>query len=108
SSFTTTTSTLHLMLPPLRRPPLTPTLFPYTTLFRSNCGPQFDCSVAGWTSPPAARTHPRFAHHAPRPRAGTRGQGSSAERLNRRDRKSKRLNSSHGSISYAVFCSNKY
>src|SRR6266542_5520408 len=62
----------------LRRPPRS-TLFPYTTLFRSRrpyCIP------------------------APRPR---RESGWAACR-DRRDRKSTRLNSSHGSTSYAVFC----
>src|SRR6267143_4017333 len=62
----------------IRRPPRS-TLFPYTTLFRS----------------PAARPHP--------PVHG----GSSAGRDPARDRKSTRLNSSHSSISYAVFCLKK-
>src|SRR6266487_6566993 len=69
----------------IRRPPRS-TLFPYTTLFR-----------------------PRHAVHGPhrRPRdrrgrvrhRGGEGRG--------RDRKSTRLNSSHPSISYAVFCLKK-
>src|SRR3989304_8716372 len=62
----------------IRRPPRS-TLFPYTTLFRSLRGP----------GAPPARTLPR------RPRRG------------RTDRKSTRLNSSHGYISYAVFCLKK-
>src|SRR6266487_6156935 len=61
----------------IRRPPRS-TLFPYTTLFRS-------------AGPPAG------AAHSPAPR----GHGRSA------DRKSTRLNSSHPSISYAVFCLKK-
>src|SRR6266571_1129023 len=62
----------------IRRPPRS-TLFPYTTLFRS-----------------------RAAFRAPdRPgRAGIRERCA-------RDRKSTRLNSSHMSISYAVFCLKK-
>src|SRR6266550_6609589 len=63
----------------IRRPPRS-TLFPYTTLFRSR------------------RTPARAGPAAPAP-AGHR-------RL-RRDRKSTRLNSSHGYISYAVFCLKK-
>src|SRR3989442_5661094 len=63
----------------IRRPPRS-TLFPYTTLFRS--------SPAG---PPVAE--------GPRP-GGNR-------RLDREDRKSTRLNSSHVRISYAVFCLKK-
>src|SRR5712675_3133298 len=63
----------------IRRPPRS-TLFPYTTLFRSR-----SC-----TSPSPRRT----------PSAGSRGRSG-------RDRKSTRLNSSHGYISYAVFCLKK-
>src|SRR6266542_6222567 len=63
----------------IRRPPRS-TLFPYTTLFRSRAAPPF------WP-----------------PRSSRRRRSSRAAR----DRKSTRLNSSHGSISYAVFCLNK-
>src|SRR6266571_7104074 len=72
----------------IRRPPRS-TLFPYTTLFRSrpaNSRPQF-----------AAR--PASPHRAVRCRAPWRDCS--------RDRKSTRLNSSHMSISYAVFCLKK-
>src|SRR2546430_14943141 len=65
----------------IRRPPRS-TLFPYTTLFRSESA-----------------------------RAGTlSGDGSCRDRRSRRrgaDRKSTRLNSSHSQISYAVFCLKK-
>src|SRR5436189_1403812 len=64
----------------IRRPPRS-TLFPYTTLFRSDPG------------------------------RSTRGIGRRHRRLRRpsrdRDRKSTRLNSSHRCISYAVFCLKK-
>src|SRR6266542_3519279 len=63
----------------IRRPPRS-TLFPYTTLFRSPPTPS-SLRVRVWR----------------RPR-----RGSAAA-----DRKSTRLNSSHGSISYAVFCLKK-
>src|SRR2546422_6393475 len=70
----------------IRRPPRS-TLFPYTTLFRS-----------------ARRPH-ELAFEAPhllsRPRPVSR------EQLLQQDRKSTRLNSSHGYISYAVFCLKK-
>src|SRR5690348_17872695 len=70
----------------LRRPPRS-TLFPYTTLFRSpSRRPRRRRGV--WRRP-----------HAPR---ATRRRARS-----RRDRKSTRLNSSHPSISYAVFCLKK-
>src|SRR5437868_14669329 len=71
----------------LRRPPRS-TLFPYTTLFRSPGSARRKRRVAvGPRRPGSAR---RFG------RPGRRG-----------DRKSTRLNSSHVSISYAVFCLKK-
>src|SRR2546422_4941916 len=68
----------------IRRPPRS-TLFPYTTLFRSR------------------RLQDRAGGAALRP-VGAPGP---ARRWARRDRKSTRLNSSHGYISYAVFCLKK-
>src|SRR2546429_1269445 len=65
----------------IRRPPRS-TLFPYTTLFRSAAA---GAAVAGYAG--------RVIWH-----------GLVAQRL---DRKSTRLNSSHGYISYAVFCLKK-
>src|SRR5437667_2334323 len=62
----------------IRRPPRS-TLFPYTTLFRSH------------------RPEPRQRPHVSQP----------PRRSRRRDRKSTRLNSSHITISYAVFCLKK-
>src|SRR2546422_2558743 len=77
----------------IRRPPRS-TLFPYTTLFRSVVEPPQ--RVAGRESrPPAVRQSER-GPVIPR-----------AHRARRRDRKSTRLNSSHGYISYAVFCLKK-
>src|SRR2546422_7888683 len=82
----------------IRRPPRS-TLFPYTTLFRSRPG-----RVVG----AAARTA------VPRVAAGVDGPGGRLRRAltctvtrRPRDRKSTRLNSSHGYISYAVFCLKK-
>src|SRR2546422_5810331 len=72
----------------IRRPPRS-TLFPYTTLFRSRrhrCEP---FRLDGESQPALQR----------RKGAGA-NQGE-------RDRKSTRLNSSHGYISYAVFCLKK-
>src|SRR2546422_6998560 len=85
----------------IRRPPRS-TLFPYTTLFRST-------SCRSGTPPPACRPElPRAAcgesAAALRGRGGwliVRGGGVAV------DRKSTRLNSSHGYISYAVFCLKK-
>src|SRR5690348_18217119 len=86
-----------------RRPPQS-TLFPYTTLFRS-----LACCIA---LDPVQRTRRRER------RAGGRTAARKAERSHPRvrlvlhggsgeDRKSTRLNSSHPSISYAVFCLKK-
>src|SRR5438445_3349390 len=79
------------------RPPRS-TLFPYTTLFRSNGSPRAasveaysDCDLLA-LDPDAVRSlkqsYPEF--------------GKLLE-----DRKSTRLNSSHANISYAVFCLKK-
>src|SRR2546422_7371721 len=71
----------------IRRPPRS-TLFPYTTLFRSHRGAPGGPGFRGGDV--TASVYPAFL----------RLQG-------RRDRKSTRLNSSHGYISYAVFCLKK-
>src|SRR5258707_10835113 len=71
----------------IRRPPRS-TLFPYTTLFRSN-----------FTHSAAASQR----HHAVPLRDNLAGCKAAAPE----DRKSTRLNSSHANISYAVFCLKK-
>src|SRR5947207_11621233 len=96
----------------LRRPP-TSTLFPYTTLFRSE--PRWRDArrrlvVARTARHGAARRrHRRFV--AGRCREFRRGGVVAAAVLRARqrvrDRKSTRLNSSHTVISYAVFCLKK-
>src|SRR5207302_7941250 len=104
---------LSLFLLLIRRPPR-PTLFPYTTLFRSvRATPSGRCPksrvlhsnifpVANDTAPPdsspATRVQILPAQPA-RPRAELK--------ILRSDRKSTRLNSSHVKISYAVFCLKK-
>src|SRR5438552_17742601 len=67
----------------IRRPPRS-TLFPYTTLFRSN--------VLG---------------RRPDRNPGFRKEHSGSDMPSKTDRKSTRLNSSHQIISYAVFCLKK-
>src|SRR5699024_12314022 len=74
----------------IRRPPRS-TLFPYTTLFRSRC-----------SRTPCPRTPT-----CPAAPSRSSGEASRASRHALRDRKSTRLNSSHVSISYAVFCLKK-
>src|SRR2546422_7001355 len=78
----------------IRRPPRS-TLFPYTTLFRSRA------RTARSVSPPCAGGTCR-----------SKGRSSTSpfdqeRRQSPGDRKSTRLNSSHGYISYAVFCLKK-
>src|SRR5207247_8746205 len=96
----------------------TPTLFPYTTLFRSEGGhvrsegarlrldPQISRGSPRTPRHPKVQPHP----HEPRPQRLSgepllQPRGSHGGRLNalHRDRKSTRLNSSHEWISYAVF-----
>src|SRR5256885_4256598 len=92
----------------IRRPPRS-TLFPYTTLFRSQYGAgneqvaaarmfdfnrQFQIAKAGHHVPGAPAPPPQ-KQHDPVPEAPNV------------DRKSTRLNSSHLVISYAVFCLKK-
>src|SRR2546422_6323449 len=80
----------------IRRPPRS-TLFPYTTLFRSRGAGE---TLQRWVSGLSLHVHLTAVHaHERRRKAGHR-------RL-RGDRKSTRLNSSHGYISYAVFCLKK-
>src|SRR5438067_8313998 len=76
----------------IRRQPRS-TLFPYTTLFRSS--PESRNHALGGRR---AGRGGRRADHARRPDRAHR---------RRQDRKSTRLNSSHVSISYAVFCLKK-
>src|SRR3989449_1101350 len=80
----------------IRRPPRS-TLFPYTTLFRSWRGLPFFAVIvlAGLVS------IPREYYEA------AEVDGASSWGRFRQDRKSTRLNSSHGYISYAVFCLKK-
>src|SRR5438128_7021033 len=90
----------------IRRPPRS-TLFPYTTLFRSVLA---FVGEGRWRWLGASRDQTGGARHlavgvelriAAPIEADRRAQDSAL------DRKSTRLNSSHGSISYAVFCLKK-
>src|SRR5207245_11206652 len=103
-------SFVFYLLPPLS------ILFPYTTLFRS-CDRQYCLTgrsvphrrkASGGGAPLQTGARPPRANVG----AGASGRRRDAEELGGpacrsragRDRKSTRLNSSHGSISYAVFC----
>src|SRR2546422_7655260 len=72
----------------IRRPPRS-TLFPYTTLFRSQREDLRHLRVA---RPPSRQSKGDILPHV---------------EVGEQDRKSTRLNSSHGYISYAVFCLKK-
>src|SRR5688572_31377646 len=88
------------------RPTPRSTLFPYTTLFRSELHAAFEVLLA------------LLAERRHRQRQQTDGKNERNECANsyivfhdfcsvREDRKSTRLNSSHSQISYAVFCLKK-
>src|SRR3712207_7032191 len=93
----------------IRRPPRS-TLFPYTTLFRSNLPPAFA------TQPPTAVTVGQVLVYPARAldpngdpltfSLSVAPAGMAVDPLSG-DRKSTRLNSSHANISYAVFCLKK-
>src|SRR5438876_10421970 len=74
----------------IRRPPRS-TLFPYTTLFRS-------------LAPSGLGSGGQLGRRGPGRFLGRNQRDRACRRL---DRKSTRLNSSHPSISYAVFCLKK-
>src|SRR5271156_3023608 len=85
TSITFSYSSFFIFFLMIRRPPRS-TLFPYTTLFRSDRGSEKRAETF--------RFAPACLH-----------QGTSRQRA--LDRKSTRLNSSHPSSSYAVFCLKK-
>src|SRR3712207_7899234 len=97
----------------IRRPPRS-TLFPYTTLFRSQ---QDIPALLVWERPGGLTPADREAVTAALARvAGVQGlagppspaqPSQDGQALQAVDRKSTRLNSSHANISYAVFCLKK-
>src|SRR2546429_5416406 len=95
----------------IRRPPRS-TLFPYTTLFRScrsgrprRLGQPERCTRPA--SPGPSRSTPTHASSADASSCGAACIGRNRRAASSSDRKSTRLNSSHGYISYAVFCLKK-
>src|SRR5205809_1544309 len=81
----------------MMRPPPRSTLFPYTTLFRSD-PPERGLGRGG---------RERLVHRQPVLRLTASHAGDHRFGGDGPDRKSTRLNSSHGYISYAVFCLKK-
>src|SRR5207249_10815922 len=95
----------------LPRPPPRSTLFPYTTLFRSSYATKLLQGLveSGLEGGAFSAVH-LAAYHVGARFARSRGRGVGGAVVhdeNRQDRKSTRLNSSHVSISYAVFCLKK-
>src|SRR5690606_41353205 len=101
----------------LLRPPPRPTLFPYTTLFRSPQPPGRIDASSPISSALWGRVEARGRHVVQREAACGRGGPDGVPKLvlvhghvhlvKEQDRKSTRLNSSHVKISYAVFCLKK-
>src|SRR2546422_5218793 len=89
----------------IRRPPRS-TLFPYTTLFRSP-KERFGPAVRHTGILAEERTAFPASASTSRPAPRRKGCSSTWRPFHRGDRKSTRLNSSHGYISYAVFCLKK-
>src|SRR5690348_18018009 len=96
----------------MTQPPPTSPLFPYTTLFRSNVEqdqPKYERVTASHSR--GMHDGPARSEHSPergRRTSARPGQGGKPKSRRRKpDRKSTRLNSSHPSISYAVFCLKK-
>src|SRR5256885_17067865 len=87
----------------IRRPPRS-TLFPYTTLFRSQCPHRADRFQCRNRAGRCARRQEGSCRCRKRGRERCHCASSNPEW---RDRKSTRLNSSHLVISYAVFCLKK-
>src|SRR5687768_17927433 len=90
----------------IRRPPRS-TLFPYTTLFRSHVRTAEGRKTIRRSQ---SKTIDRLSirgEMAAHPGARTREARRTGDASLRSDRKSTRLNSSHGYISYAVFCLKK-
>src|SRR2546429_1928247 len=88
----------------IRRPPRS-TLFPYTTLFRSQlCGERHKQRGHAYGQCGGSST---LDHHAASEPDSDGGTDRHVHGGGHRDRKSTRLNSSHGYISYAVFCLKK-
>src|SRR3712207_7803529 len=98
----------------IRRPPRS-TLFPYTTLFRSEvAGRDDDVDLVGRLPQPGQRLRRLGLGGGGQLLVGDEDVGVAGRRLlddhvprTALDRKSTRLNSSHANISYAVFCLKK-
>src|SRR3712207_8565814 len=89
----------------IRRPPRS-TLFPYTTLFRSEMARVGEHGAVLHPLEMLGAQHAAVAGHRDEQVAAL-GRVERGQDLIALDRKSTRLNSSHANISYAVFCLKK-
>src|SRR5438034_1958181 len=92
------------------RPPPKSTLFPYTTLFRSQVqAAPGENSYDQWNRRARRVSDPQMSGHRAAEIAGHQNCGEDRRLRDKvqQDRKSTRLNSSHTVISYAVFCLKK-
>src|SRR2546422_7803547 len=94
----------------IRRPPRS-TLFPYTTLFRSRLRTLVFPSKPPLQAVQLTMLNPavmlELTYNNTWRNAYLPGESNHFAAVDREDRKSTRLNSSHGYISYAVFCLKK-
>src|SRR3712207_8365302 len=93
----------------IRRPPRS-TLFPYTTLFRSERAVREVAAVLARERHPLRHALVDDVHADLREPVHVRlarAEVAALDRVVEQDRKSTRLNSSHANISYAVFCLKK-
>src|SRR5690554_7486283 len=93
----------------IRRPPIS-TLFPYTTLFRSNkatFSPDFKYFINNHSSSTQAPSYTLMETSSGNKIKEILNNRDLENQLKKLDRKSTRLNSSHVRISYAVFCLKK-
>src|SRR3712207_8120630 len=90
----------------IRRPPRS-TLFPYTTLFRSECCAQNRLPLFRSGRRCRIRDAASLSGGQNRTGCAREGEAGAVARSLPGDRKSTRLNSSHANISYAVFCLKK-
>src|SRR2546430_12394493 len=90
----------------IRRPPRS-TLFPYTTLFRSQPADEHRLSAESCDEAFGVADRQRAHQHSDRQEGQPDLEWAIALDVLEVDRKSTRLNSSHSQISYAVFCLKK-
>src|SRR5258708_22214158 len=92
----------------IRRPPRS-TLFPYTTLFRSNVLAErlLEAGMEFVALPRRNRRRGTLSEERAQNRIADRALRTECRGADSSDRKSTRLNSSHQIISYAVFCLKK-